>query len=405
MIPLIRAALIFVCTTSFACLAQTTARWSMQWSHISNPVVRDSAFGLGEGPLGGAGGPIVEFDHLWYFGNAGFTASHEQPPQSLFSSGFFPHGTSYNAGAQFGDGILFFPQDQYGNEFDYHDSFTVEGFFKTHGNQSAAGIQQILLQGENDYSYGITINEGGPGWLCFGVNVTGDGIVTVKANAKNYADGSWHYFAARYDDPADTIELMTASTDGRTENKSVQLSSGTELITGGAGNMLIGRETFQGARQFAGLIDEIRLTNGYWANAHLMGRITAKYSPQPAPRQTGVTLMPQLQWDDGEDVFAYNVYFGQTDPPAYRSHQSGTTYYIPAELEPGTTYLWRVDRLLQNGTTIRGELWSFTTHYTECDGPMPHDYNGDCTINMQDLSHFAAAWLDCGLVPETSCWY
>ncbi|AQQ09284.1 hypothetical protein L21SP3_01087 [Sedimentisphaera cyanobacteriorum] len=385
-----------------ACFAQTTVRWSMDWTHLANPAVYDSAFGLGQGTIGGPSEGVVEFDHLWYFGNAGFTFSSVKPPQTLFSDGFSPHGNSFDAGEQFDEGVLFFPQDQYGNEFDYHGSFTVEGFFKTHADQSAGGVQQILLQAENDYSYSISINEGGAGWLRFAANTTIDGIKSVDANARNYADGSWYYFAARFSEPSDEMSLTVLTADGQTEQKEVQLSEGSQLQRGGSANMLIGRENYGGSRQFNGLIDELRISDGIVPNSELMGRIEAERNPYPAPREQGVGLDIELQWDSGSGVYAYNVYFGRTEPPKFKTQQKQTGY-SPNTLKPGTTYLWRVDEILMDGTAVQGEVWSFTTQQPACDEFSVHDYNDDCIVDINDLSHFVAAWLDCGIVPENAC--
>ncbi|ARN56827.1 LamG-like jellyroll fold domain-containing protein [Sedimentisphaera salicampi] len=384
------------------CFAQTTARWSMEWTHLANPSVYDIAFGLGQGTIGGSGENVVEFDHLWYFGNAGFTENSLQPPQTLFSDGYFPRGASYDSGAQFGDGVLFFPQDQYGNEFDYYDSFTVEGFFKTHGDQSESGPQQILRQAENDYSYGISINEGGAGCLRFAIDSTIDGIIFADTNLGNYADGQWYYFAARYNDPSDEISLTVLSQDGQVEQKNVQLASGSEVRRGGSSNMLIGRKNYSGSWQFAGLIDELRLSGGFVSNTNLIGNLPASKNPQPKPRQDDVDLDVQLQWESSQDIYAYNVYFGQTDPPAFKKQQTQTVY-SPETLNPGTTYLWRVDDILKDGTIVKGEVWSFTTKRPSCDFFTVHDYNDDCVIDTNDLAHFAAAWLDCGIVPESDC--
>jgi len=66
-----------------------------------------------------------------------------------------------------------------------------------------------------------------------------------------------------------------------------------------------------------------------------------------------------LIWTSGGNYpSSYNVYFGQTDPPAFIQNQPGTDY--TPTLVPNTTYYWRIDTVNTVGTT-QGTVWSFKT--------------------------------------------
>ncbi len=82
-------------------------------------------------------------------------------------------------------------------------------------------------------------------------------------------------------------------------------------------------------------------------------------SPSPTNGATGVSISTTLSWTAGSGATSHKVYFGTTNPPAYKTEQSGTTYN-PGTLANGTTYYWRIDEVNAGGTTT-GDVWSFTT--------------------------------------------
>jgi hypothetical protein len=54
-----------------------------------------------------------------------------------------------------------------------------------------------------------------------------------------------------------------------------------------------------------------------------------------------------------------------------------------------TTYCWRVDQGCGDGTTVRGDVWTFTTGCV-LDG----DTNMDCLVNFLDYAALAEVWMD-----------
>lgn len=270
--------------------ATPIAHWSMSPSGAGNtPAVLDTATEPEQGTRQGA----FDFDtppahdHLWTFNGNGntYAASTVTPPASMFAGGFGGGGHSYNAAALTGtDGALFFPVDQYGNEFSFPLAFTAELFFRTDGDRSNAGLMQLLMQGEQAFRFGLILNEGGAGNLRFAVN-NGSQIMVVDNGAANMADGEWHYAKATYAPDfvnGGSLTLLTISESGATHESVLPLSADSgPLQLDNDGNLFIGRQTFavdQDPRTFLGLIDEVRLSEGVVGVSEQMG-----VAPVPEP--------------------------------------------------------------------------------------------------------------------------
>ena len=96
--------------------------------------------------------------------------------------------------------------------------------------------------------------------------------------------------------------------------------------------------------------------------------------PIPVDGATNVPIDQQLRWLSA-GATSYDVYFGTSNPPVYKTNQVGTSYnpnppgytanqagitYNPGQLAYSTTYYWRIDSKNSVRTT-RGDVWSFTT--------------------------------------------
>ncbi len=102
-------------------------------------------------------------------------------------------------------------------------------------------------------------------------------------------------------------------------------------------------------------------------------------NPRPADGATGVT-MPAVQWDGVKNTTAHQVYLG-TDKaavgaatrssPEFKGQQSIVQNAYIFILAPGTTYYWRIDELLADGTVLTGNVWSFTAASQAAWAPKP----------------------------------
>ncbi|MBN1787229.1 MAG: hypothetical protein JW806_02410 [Sedimentisphaerales bacterium] len=82
-------------------------------------------------------------------------------------------------------------------------------------------------------------------------------------------------------------------------------------------------------------------------------------NPDPPDTSTGISQTPLLSWTAGSDATSHDVYFGDTNPPAFQNNQSVVTFN-PGTLASSTTYYWRIDEINATATTT-GVVWSFTT--------------------------------------------
>ncbi|QDT68793.1 Levanase precursor [Planctomycetes bacterium MalM25] len=260
------------------------ARWSMDATPTSTildgsyPAVVDRRVAFGEGSGLGTTNALYEpsaaVDHLWLSrsGQGGMPTSPETPPPAMFANGADGGTASFNAAALANEnGALFLPADRYGEEAAFEGSFTVELFFRTDGDRSGAGLMQLMLAGEDDFRFGLIVNEGGQGNIRFALNDRTGTIPildTRSVSPRNFADGQWHYLTASFDADAGAsgeLQLVVVSEDGQVTVADGFAPSGFDGLPtdGGDGDLLIGRHNRSAAaddRTFLGLIDEVQLT-------------------------------------------------------------------------------------------------------------------------------------------------
>ena len=87
----------------------------------------------------------------------------------------------------------------------------------------------------------------------------------------------------------------------------------------------------------------------------------------PANNATNVASPATLTWNGSNGATSYDVYFGQTNPPALVTNQTGTTFTTPA-LTAGGTYFWKIGARNLSGATASA-VNSFTT--TPPNNPAP----------------------------------
>ena len=277
------------------------AHWSMNAAGsgpgpAGNPATLDVATASGQGVLIGPNQhldpTLASEDHLWTFNSRGqlggtndeYVTSNQTAPATMFAPGFTGGDTSYDASSVDGiDGALFFPADVYGDELSMADSFSLELFFRTDGDQSGNGPMQLLMQGESNFRYGLSLNEGDSGNVRFALTDSTGATTSLDitdASNRNFADGEWHYLLATFDGAeGDHGQMMLTllSESGTLDTTTLDLSSTfAGLASGSDGNLLVGRNTFSLAtnpRTFVGLIDELRISRGIISAEMALGAI------------------------------------------------------------------------------------------------------------------------------------
>ncbi|MBI2876039.1 MAG: right-handed parallel beta-helix repeat-containing protein [Candidatus Tectomicrobia bacterium] len=150
-----------------------------------------------------------------------------------------------------------------------------------------------------------------------------------------------------------------------------------------------------------GTTDEARIQEGIWDGnddrglgmvdwqPYLTAPVSSNHPPSPPALLSppngaaGIAQNPTLRWsvsvdpEPGEAV-SYDLYLGASvDPPLISAHQ-GSASFLPAPLNPDTTYSWRVVARDSQGAETHGPRWSFTT--ASGLGPIL-DPIGDKTVN------------------------
>jgi hypothetical protein len=101
-------------------------------------------------------------------------------------------------------------------------------------------------------------------------------------------------------------------------------------------------------------------------------------APQPADGVILTSPMP-LQWVAGETAALHDVYFGRTpelteaDLIAALQPTFPAMCQMPADLEPGATYYWRVDQIDGSGKIYTGDVWHFVATPNTAYSPTPRD--------------------------------
>ncbi|MBC8468839.1 MAG: LamG domain-containing protein [Planctomycetes bacterium] len=122
-----------------------------------------------------------------------------------------------------------------------------------------------------------------------------------------------------------------------------------------------------------GTIDEVRVYKGGLTDEEVIGLFNSSttsataWRPQPANGQTEVMTNEDLTWAPGLDAVSRNVYIGINEADV-AAGTGGTSQgnqtalsYDPGTLLPGVTYYWRIDEEASDGTSMPGDIWSFTT--------------------------------------------
>ena len=206
-----------------------------------------------------------------------------------------------------------------------------------------------------------------------------DTTLTLIDTAGLLVTGEWQFVTAGWDG-------TTASTYVNTVETGSAAKGGTAVATDASVPVAIGNQPAtagDGPRAWDGLIDDVRVYNraltmeelaevmlggGPGANTELAS------APVPGDEQGDVARDTLLSWAAGELAGTHDVYFGAMAADvdgADRANplgvlvsegQSATTYELPAALEYGQTYYWRVDEV--NATAdhaiFKGDIWSFT---------------------------------------------
>jgi len=230
-------------------------------------------------------------------------------------------------------------------------------------------------------------------WACTGVNGTpGDWWLYGSANVN---DGEWHHAAGVYDGSKYYLYVdgdLDASKD----------TSGTMSVS--SYPVYIGANAQQSGREFAGLIDDVRVYKRALTDVEILGVMAgggAEYvlasGPTPPSGEFLEATWVSMSWRAGDFAVSHDLYLSDNiddvsngTADAFRGSQSDTMYIVgfpgfayPDGLVPGTTYYWRIDEVNEtepNSPWI-GDIWSFTVPPKTAYNPDPADGAGHVDPN------------------------
>jgi hypothetical protein len=117
-------------------------------------------------------------------------------------------------------------------------------------------------------------------------------------------------------------------------------------------------------------VDEVQkdgvtvITGDVWM---FMGQPLTAYQPDPPDGSNAGPLTPDLTWLPGLAALEHHVYFGASRDAVAAGDADvdkgmvEDPNYAPGELQPLSTYFWRVDETVATGGTQTGPVWTFTT--------------------------------------------
>ena len=262
-------------------LPGTVHHWRMDsWSgdtlydtgSIGTHGIVDAARAQGQGISGGtAGDPNPANDPLYIWGDmesltSGLISSGVPPP-TMFAAGHGSIGSLDLHTALAKSGLAFYREERFGNEWkgDSSGSWTLEFFFRSSAGPKGPGSQMLIRREHPTLATADIHLDQQTGNLTLRTNDAGSARTLGLPDNPNFLDQKWHYVAARFDAAAGSVSLVTA-----TENGGIRTASANWRPQMNSGDILIGRSGGEISR-FDGRMDEVRLTNGYVADASLLG--------------------------------------------------------------------------------------------------------------------------------------
>ncbi len=112
--------------------------------------------------------------------------------------------------------------------------------------------------------------------------------------------------------------------------------------------------------------EDLAILLGNWLNvAEQPPPVPSQASnPNPSDGAASIEVTANLSWTAGTGAASHDVYFGTSNPPAFRGNQTAATYDPPGSMPYLTKHYWRIDEVNSSGRST-GIVWSFTT------GPIP----------------------------------
>jgi hypothetical protein len=199
--------------------------------------------------------------------------------------------------------------------------------------------------------------------------------------------GQWFHYAGTYDKESGKAVLYI---NGQVASQ-LDLPGGMDIAGDWGDGARIGL-SIGSTRPFTGLMDDFYLFKRALSYSEIKKIMYGEgwpyaSNPNPGDGATHPGTSVRLDWSAGDSAISHDVYLGENfddvndgAESTFYGNQSSTSFVVglsgfayPQGLVPGTTYYWRIDEIEADGTTHKGDVWSFRIPpYTAYD-PEPAD--------------------------------
>jgi hypothetical protein len=176
-----------------------------------------------------------------------------------------------------------------------------------------------------------------------------------------------------YGDSTNVQIAMATAASGWTDWAPLTLSSALPAGTGANVNTIIDYARWDLDRVLSVYVQEInpKIALPGATPLHVLDYHVSHLAILPTPAADSQTAPsdPTLTWTAGIEAVSYDVYFGTSGPAVSAATTASSEYmgrssvasYVPGVLDEQTTYHWRVDSVLADGSVLTGRVWSFST--------------------------------------------
>ena len=223
-------------------------------------------------------------------------------------------------------------------------------------------MESIISKWSNGACFYITTYSSGK--IRFSIYLNGT-TTTLYSPANLLANDTWSHVVCTYDGHSHRIYV-----DGELQ---ITGSDQNCLAQNSNGNLQMGYLQYQ--NQFTGTLDDVHLYEGALPEDEIEGLIDANcpyaHNPNPLDNAEYIDSNSILSWLSGyytKDVNGHDIYFGtsftdvnnaNTISDEYQGNQTSNSLKV-SNLDPNTTYYWRIDENESDSTVNKGTIWSFT---------------------------------------------
>ncbi|MEN6306501.1 MAG: LamG-like jellyroll fold domain-containing protein, partial [Anaerohalosphaeraceae bacterium] len=194
---------------------------------------------------------------------------------------------------------------------------------------------------------------------CYNGSTNGGSVQAAGAIELN----KWQHFAATLDSAGNT-KLY--------KNGTLIKSGTTGLFKKIARiNSYLGKSNWNADQLYQGIMDEVQIFNSALTQQQIQTLMNGSWAMAPSPKDQYLlaSTQPMLGWQGTTSAVMYGIYLGTDSAavtaatpasPEFQGYRQ-TGLFNPGTLNANTIYYWRVDSILENGMTIPGSVWNFTT--------------------------------------------